>query len=1515
MNKAFKVLWSDARRSFVVSSETQRSHGKPKKFTKTLLAAALAGLMAVGSSAFAATTTINNDSFANGDYDSTKFISGAGGDITNGGGVDITIQTNGDAREALKAITSGDIDQIREAFGYGNRDLINGGNEGYEATLVGFAGGQNFLDEQTCGSLFMAALGLSAAGKDDLAKVVGKLIDEDADAFMPSPFPVLTVDGDININIGGSGTNPLMIGSVGGDNFINPSLSLWVGEVDQAPDYGDDQQDLIRNIVRNGNVNISAQTGNLIGLIGGSSAINLGGMTLFMRNVDAGKDIYAKVHAAETNVILNGGTVLNLSGETSSVGVFAGGSAIAITGKATSTVTGSSKIVVDTETQGQGFEGINVGLVGGGLSLATMGGSSATTVKQDTNIEIKNGLAGLVMGGGTAVSADISQVLNYLKGDGYDYSNNILFDKKLIHQGGNASSISQNVTISVGSGSSVFGLMGGGTAIAYQVEDATKASTATASVKNVKIVIGEEGAGSAFNEDGSATGEGRVSKSEYFQALLSVLAPIDSGLDESTIQGVVDTIAGTSGVTVGVLGGGIAASWAREASGDANTTPVATSVVDSVNIGVLSGYNVGIVGGGLAMASAPESGTEDSQDLVQTAASTEVKNGVTMTFAGGETVGVMGGGIAVFSGTKEQNNGIGAQSSVSSVDIGLTGDASIDGVVMGGLAIDDTNPTDDGTPNGNPVATKNVSSVVDQATFVADSGSLNRLNFAAFAGHENQYPNNPNNTAPDVRDHLDALAYAVDHQRVAIVGGGLASGMQDTEEVQGQAHVGSSTISLGGDVQVGSATNTSNVFGGGIAANGGKSTVDEVSIQVSEQATVYGDIYAGGIAQVSGYEGNPEYYNNTVSSVDKAKIAIYGGEIHGDLHAGGVVSGIGDNDIENKATATVNDSTIVLGSSEALVKEDALIDGTNTGTSTLQFVQDSFDMTHKSIVGFDTIEGYAQSVTNIAYTFGDKDSTSVTGNVGFASVTAETGKSMTVGTDDAMGAVSIKTIEDNNANLGLGVANGVLALNADSTEDAVVAYQGATVKNAVYVSGVMGSDWLKGSTITVGSFADATGEGIFVGSDGALIADADGDTNVSNITFADGSKIHFSDVAQAAAGDKTVTVSDDASNTSVDNVLYKATVEQRDQQYIYSFNSRTGSELDEVGLGDVDDTGALGDISTQDDGASDYINDFLDPTTGGVNNGNRSQQINAALNLAAAAGVQTVAIDSATMGIDAASQRASLIHDFAEGGVLFAEASGKRFEMGGSSDFGAIKADLGGLVVGGEYSANDWTFGALANLGTGTVRGQDDNRGIRNEVDYYGVQAYAGKRFGMMNVIGQVGYVTTSNDVSHTTVANEKADIDADVLSVGVRGEMRFDLTQNSRLVPYIGFNYLRVNTDGYNTDQGLRVKEQDQDVFTVPVGVKFAGDMQTASGWVMTPSMDIGYVHAFGDRDTEARTQVGATTAHTTMDVWAESVVRTSFGLKAQKDNWGVGVQAGTALGSDDTKELFGQVRVDYRF
>ena len=50
-------------------------------------------------------------------------------------------------------------------------------------------------------------------------------------------------------------------------------------------------------------------------------------------------------------------------------------------------------------------------------------------------------------------------------------------------------------------------------------------------------------------------------------------------------------------------------------------------------------------------------------------------------------------------------------------------------------------------------------------------------------------------------------------------------------------------------------------------------------------------------------------------------------------------------------------------------------------------------------------------------------------------------------------------------------------------------------------------------------------------------------------------------------------------------------------------------------------------------------------------------------------------------------------------------------------------------------------------------------------------------------------------------------------------------------------------------------------------------------------------------------------------MDVWSNSVGRLKLGVRAVKDHFGFGLEAGAATGSDDLTEYFGQVRVDYRF
>ncbi len=1491
MNKAFKVLWNQVRNTYVVASEAQTTHGKPSKATKTLVAAAVAGLMVVGGTAFAKDITYD---YLTDEEGTSKFISG--------NGEELVIKTEGDARELALALKSGTIEDIRNALG------VHDG----KATLVGLAGGVNKMDELTPGVLLVAGAGLN----EDQASMVYKLMQQ----ITPFNGSSLQITGDTFIKNDGT-SNPLLVATVGGDRLMNMSLAIETVDVgaDAPTDFA---PGLTKTIERTGNTNIEFSSGNLIGTVGGSSAINVGGLTLFKPNVtippipplfpEVKTDIYVKLQGAETTTKINGSTNISFTGSTSSAGTIGAGSAIAITGKANSIVTDGSNITIDTTAYSSGYEGLHAGVVGGGLSIATMGGESSATVGGTTTIDLKNGAVLGVLGGGVAASAEVSSVLDKVLDDQLSgYKDNILLDETLKEQGGKAEAVSGDVHIIVGEKSEVAGIVGGGLAAAQQMFDSTKPSSAKVEVGNVQIDIGSENAAPVFANE--------QEKIDYHNYELSPLLdeikeyvknPNGSSIGEfGLLKEIVDTA--KPGMTIGVLGGGMALGYQANNGSDAEDrtqTVTSTSIVKDVAINVHSGYNIGIFGSGLAASSAASYIDPDTEQTTTKNAVSEVGN-VVITLDGGDTVGVMGGGISFFTGTGEPNTGISAEATTVSSNILVEGDAIVDGLVGGGLAIDDSNPKD---ANG-PVATKNASSTVTTANIQVDSGNVGYIHFEVF------HPEQPVSD-PGLSSYWNSLTYVMNAEKAAITGGGLAAGGQGSaKDTTGAAHVDTVNITLNGTQVVtdeGSGPSTvidGNVYGGGIATDGGWSSVGTANITV-DGAHVTGDIYGGGLALEGTYKtasGADDTYNNqSKTTVDTVNIWLQNGAVEGNVYAGGLVSAADGED--TAATSEVGTANVMLYNDQVL-GETSTVDGSGAETANMILASETGAFAFadgQKVVAFDNITSTAD-VIGMNYDFGAKDTTNVVGTVNFASITGDNTKTMNIGTTESAGIASISSGPA--VTTKFNVANGLLALNSDTTDAALSAFSGAGVKNALYVTGTVKGDW----SVAVGENAQATETGIVIGSNGALIADADGHTVVeTGVTMAEGSKIHFADVAKAAAQNAQVNIAvDPEAATSVDNVLYTVSGSTVGNLTRYTFTQRTGSELEEVGLGDVDDTEALVDIAGQDDSASDYINNFLDESTSSVNNGNRSQQINAAMNLAAAAGVQTVAIDSATMGIDAAAKRASLINNFAEGGVLFAEATGKRFEMGGSSDFGAIKTELGGIVVGGEYTTGDWTFGALANLGTGTVRGQDANSGVKNDVDYYGVQAYAAKRLGAFNVVGQVGYVQTSNDVTHTTVGMEKADIDADVMSVGVRGEMRFDLTQNTRLVPYIGVNYLRVSTDGFHTDQGLEVKDQDQDLVTIPVGVKFAGDMQTASGWTWTPSVDVGYVAALGDRDTDARTKVGATTVHTSMDVWSESVVRTSVGLKAQKDNWGFGVQAGSAMGSDDTKELFGQVRVDYRF
>ena len=1486
MNKAFKVLWNDVRRSYVVSSEAQMSHGKPARSSKTLVAAAVAGVLALGaSSAFAALPDpITNDSFRT-DLDTTKFHSGNGY---------VNIQTEGDARKLLKALLSKNLGEIQGALGF----------DGQYATLVGTAGGQSYFDQKTSNLLDLPNSKLQSfiekilEKKPELKPILDKVVKLN-EQFRPlEESKPINVSGSTEFIVGGEAKNPLIVASVGADRVINAGLGLGF-----SFGFGSKSAEPI-TLIRKGNSSVQLNSGNSVLLTGASSAINIG-------NIANGKAsiISIKPSAQETNVTLDGNSNVTLSGSTSSLATVTAGSALALGGKATSTLTGNSHLVINTKSQGQGFEGLTVGATGGGLAVGLFGGEGISKVEGTTTIDVQSGLSAGLLGGGVALGGQISEpvakkLINKVIPENYR-DNIVLTDE--FYKGGSATTSSQDIAINLGKNASSAFVVGGGLAAAYQYDSAEKSANATATAGDVSITIGEKDAAPVF-----ASVE---EKSKYFAGIKTGLKALkdvkaDNITDkEKDVVALIDTIASEPGVNVGVMGGGIAASWSRnekypnsENSADALTAPNALASVGNVVMDVYSGYNVGLVGGGLAAASGDATGTDKpSATLAESTA-----DSVTMNFVGGETIGVMGGGIAVAAGTGDMNYGVGAVSHVGTVNLNVAG-GSVDGLIGGGYAIDDTNPVE----NKQPQASKTASSTVEKVNIKATSGQIGRLAFDAFVGKDNTLP--PfGMEQPGVREYLDSMSHALIRGKVAVLGGGMAAGLRDGEQEQGGAHVNEVKIVIAGDTVVGEKDNEgyrANIYGGGLATEGALSTVDKTYIQIGDASgqgpVINGDIYGGGIALDGMYKNTP-YYNNAQSKVGSAEIIIANGTVNGNIYAGGRVISSDDekNEIKDEASSIVKTAEVTLLKNGVFKGEK--IDATGvTDDATLTMANEAIDLGKATVTGFNKVVANNHA-KNFTFDFGEKKATTFEGVFDVNGFAAEKGSTLTLVGD------SVLATKGNTENVAFKVDNGVLALGDKA--DAMTAHVQLASVNAIPGLYLAGEVNLTGANATIGKVAeDATG--VVIGANGSLMADAAAGTNVKGtITGTKDSGIYFTNVAEKDAKvvfeDGALKGFDLANGITVDNIRYDVINDKN----TFTFEVITNqAQLYSLGL-DGFDGEALNLIEKQDDAASKHIQSLLDQQNTAVKSGeHRHAQLNAAFNVATAAGVQTAGIEGAMLGLDQAAKRASLTNTFADGWTAFAEVTGTQVEMGGSRDMLESKTKLGGLAAGGEYTTGDWTFGALMNLGTGEVKGQGHNAGVKNDVDFYGVQGYAAKRLGQFNVVGQAGWLMTKNDIKHAM--GDSADVDANVYTVGARGEMQMALTDSVAVVPYVGVNYLRVETDGYTTKKGFKVDEVTQDLVNVPVGVAVKGDFGDMAGWQMKPVADIAYVHTFGDTNVEAQTGVGAATMATDMDVWSENVGRVRFGLEAQKDNMSFGFTLGGAAGSDDHREVYGQINAKYVF
>jgi outer membrane autotransporter protein len=129
-----------------------------------------------------------------------------------------------------------------------------------------------------------------------------------------------------------------------------------------------------------------------------------------------------------------------------------------------------------------------------------------------------------------------------------------------------------------------------------------------------------------------------------------------------------------------------------------------------------------------------------------------------------------------------------------------------------------------------------------------------------------------------------------------------------------------------------------------------------------------------------------------------------------------------------------------------------------------------------------------------------------------------------------------------------------------------------------------------------------------------------------------------------------------------------------------------------------------------------------------------------------------------------------------------------------------------------------------------------------------------------------------------------------------MRGEYKF-ATDAVDIVPHLGVRYTSLNVFDHDVKSGKeKIMSNDgsqQNIVIFPLGVSFSKDIETASGWDITPKMDLGVIFATGDVEATSKAYIAGVSGKAKHDV--QVLDYTTFtgelGLAVKKDDWSAGL------------------------
>lgn len=1283
-------------------------------------------------------------------------------------------------------------------------------------------------------------------------------------------------------------------GAVGGDLAINTgangSLSIGFGAEPETQEFSSKEYNVILDHGYTNEIN----GGTVIGGVGGSAAAALGNVEIKDLNVSASVSflpVTASVSSdslkldGKTSTTVNGDVETNVAADANLIGFMNGGLAAGIGGEASSTINGSTTITINSDNGsrdglttdevpgGDDFlpqmtnvinmmngSGVNaIGVTGGGAALTTIGGEATSTVTGSTTINVNDATVIGAVGGGVAGAADITGAAEYLlnKNNNVDYGKNdetVDVDLKTQVLDKLTGSLPDKIKVDGSGQLIVHDAIQGGTAI-------SKTGDTYIKVNGTSTAAGLVGGGIA-----AASHTYLVRDPDENASVGKVPEGYTAGSSYGKAEATAET--GKSHITIALTSQ--LSSWEdKKAMLDAagNFAGQLADPGQKIEPGVLESFSnkgaaIGIFGGGIAIAHGdPHQFANNANGTLSTtdgAFATATTAGSEINLRNGYIAGVMGGGVA-----GAINNATATAEMTDTVDITVggnyldeagnvqEGNPEVVGLFGNGLAYY-TGSGDHGSNHLKGIATTTAKS----ANFNVLSGSVDGIIGGGLAIDDSQ------------SDTVNAIAKTTDTASINVAGGKVK---------KVDAYAALEGIFARGDIEVSDSDMASYVAG-------------------VEAAAGNAAIAAGGIALGGG--ANAEVAN--------AEVTVAGGTVDGDIYGGGIAA---------YGTAT--------GEADA----KTFVGGSHVGTSIINL--------HGSV---------KEDGSN---------TTTITGNVYAGGAVSAVDNRTNHQTDPYTSANA--TVDNATVNLAGAQVNGILYGTGTVDQNVAASTEGQTAKATVGTStlNLLGKNTL--NTVAAGT-AGAAAESSKIqdfknvvaknGSETVLDEEFAGTTALisgGKMTAESGAYLNIDAQAKKSRGTETYLVAsnmaegsqlwkDDAFTYDRMGTVYADDVVGDDGSYSVEFKTVEGNEAEAA----ASMAGRLG---------ADELQNSLKEAMGNWNNGNKVNQAardyiydwqmfsNPGLYKRGMMIGEDAAVTGNTVSIardmaDNVIQRLSFTDDYVQDagwvnndGGIWAKYIHRKYETEGmGSSFGGIHSstDYDGAIVGVDFAKHgNFQSGVAFHYGSG------DGNGLisRNDYDAWGFTLYGSLKDeeAGTNLMADIGYVTSDNDIDGT-VENHRlsADRDVDAWTIGLRGEKEYVFGQN-QLVPYVGLRYMSVNPARYSVSvdgkSTFGMDADNQNLWLLPIGVSFRNETVTDGGWRITPKLDLSYIWAFGDTDTDVDVNfVNGVSSGLYYDVMDDNSWLASLGVEATKDVWSFGVGYGYQKG-DDTKNKTWFVNASYAF